>query len=66
MDNLPTDLVRKMVPDVVIAVHLQVSPITANQIQSFFSVLGRSIDLGIANTELRGMENADLVLKVDV
>ncbi len=66
VDNLPTDLVRKMGPDVVIAVHLQVSPITANQIQSLFSVLGRSIDLGIANTELRGMEAADLVVKVDV
>ena len=66
VDNLPTDLVRKMGPDVVIAVHLQVSPITANQIQSLFGVLGRSIDLGIANTELRGMEDADLVVKVDV
>ena len=66
VDNLPTDLVRKMGPDVVIAIHLQVSPITANQIQSFFSVLSRSVDLGIANTELRGMEDADLVVKVDV
>ncbi len=66
VDNLPTDLVRKMGPDVVIAVHLQVSPITANQIQSLFSVLGRSIDIGIAKTEIRGMEEADLVVKVDV
>ncbi len=66
VDNLPTDLVRKMGPDVVIAIHLQVSPITANQIQSLISVLSRSIDLGIANTEIRGMEAADLVVKVDV
>ncbi len=66
VDNLPTDLVRRMGPDVVIAVHLQVSPITANQIQSLFSVLGRSLDIGTAKTELRGMEEADLVVKVDV
>ena len=67
VDNLPTDLVRKMgQPDVVIAIHLETSPITAEQIQSLFGVLGRSVDLGIAATELRGMENADLVVKVDV
>jgi NTE family protein len=66
VDNLPTDLVRQMGPDVVIAVHLQVSPATAEEIQSLFSVLDRAITVGTANTELRGMEAADLVLKVDV
>jgi len=66
VDNLPTDLVREMGPDIVIAVHLQVSPATADEIQSLFSVLGRSITVGIANTELRGMAGADLVVKVDV
>jgi NTE family protein len=64
VDNLPTDLVRKMGPDVVIAVHLQVSPATAEEIQSLFSVLGRSVAVGIANTEFRGMEGADLVVRV--
>ena len=66
VDNLPTDLVRQMGPDVVIAVHLQVAPTTADEIRSLFSVLGRSITVGTANTELRGMEAADLVVKVDV
>jgi NTE family protein len=66
VDNLPTDLVRQMGPDVVIAIHLQVAPATADQIQSFFSVLGQSITVGTANTELRGMEAADIVVKVDV
>ena len=67
VDNLPTDLVRQMGPDVVIAIHLQVSPATADEIQSLFSVLGRSITVGsTANTELRGMELADIVVKVDV
>jgi NTE family protein len=66
VDNLPTDLVRQMGPDVVIAIHLQVAPATADEIQSLFSVLGRSITVGTAATELRGMEAADIVVKVDV
>jgi NTE family protein len=66
VDNLPTDLVRDMGPDVVIAIHLQVAPATANEIQSLFSVLGQSITVGTANTELRGMELADIVVKVDL
>jgi len=66
VDNLPTDLVRQMGPDVVIAIHLQVAPATADEIQSLFSVLGQAITVGTANTELRGMEAADIVVKVDV
>src|SRR5208282_5562988 len=66
VDNLPTDLVRDMGPDVVIAIHLQVAPATANEIQSLFSVLGQSITVATANSELRGMEAADIVVKVDL
>ena len=66
VDNLPTDLARQMGPDVVIAIHLQVAPATADEIQSLFSVLGRSITVGTAATEFRGMEAADIVVKVDV
>jgi len=66
VDNLPTDLVRDMGPDVVIAIHLQVSPATALEIQSLFSVLGQSITVATANSELRGMEAADIVVKVDL
>ena len=66
VDNLPTDLAREMGPDVVIAIHLQVAPTTADEIQSLFSVLGQSITVGVAATELRGMEEADIVVKVDV
>jgi NTE family protein len=66
VDNLPTDLARQMGPDVVIAIHLQVAPTTADQIQSLFSVLGQSITVGTAASEVRGMEAADIVVKVDV
>jgi len=66
VDNLPTDVVRKMGADVVIAIHLQISPASAKEIQSAFSVLGRSVELVIAETELRGMEGADIVVKANV
>jgi len=66
VDNLPTDVVRKMGADVVIAVHLQISTVSAKEIQSAFDVLGRSVALVISETELRGMEGADLVVRADV
>ncbi|MGB7847264.1 MAG: patatin-like phospholipase family protein [Candidatus Acidiferrum sp.] len=66
VDNLPSDVVRKMGADVVIGVHLQISKATAKEIQSAFSILGRSVALVIAETELKGMEGTDLVVKVNV
>ncbi len=66
VDNLPTDVVRNMGADIVVAVHLQLSPASAKEIQSAFSVLGRSVALVIAETEIRGMAGADLIVKADV
>ncbi len=66
VDNLPTDVVRKMGADVVIGVHLQISPASAKDIQGAFSVLGRSVELVIAETEIRGMAGADLIINADV
>lgn len=66
VDNLPTDVVRKMGEDVVIGIHLQIAPASAKEIQSAFSILGRSVELVIADTEIRGMAGADLLVKVDV
>jgi NTE family protein len=66
VDNLPTDVVRKMGADVVIAIHLQISKTSAKDIQSAFEVLGRSVELVIAETELRGMAGADIIVKANV
>jgi NTE family protein len=66
VDNLPTDVVRQMGADVIIAVHLQISKTSAKDIQSAFGVLGRSVELVIAETELRGMAGADLIIRADV
>ena len=64
--NLPTDVVRKMGADIVVAVHLETSPTKAEDIQSFFQVLGRSIDVVIRENELRGLSGADVIVKVDL
>ena len=64
--NLPTDVVRKMGADIVIAVHLEVAPADPKQIQSLFGVLGRSIDVVIRDNEIRGMANADLIVSADL
>ena len=66
VDNLPTDVVKQMGADVIIAVHLQISKTSAKEIQSAFGVLGRSVELVIAETELRGMAGADLVVRANV
>jgi NTE family protein len=62
--NLPTDVARKMGADVVIAIHLETSPAKPEDIQSIFSVLGRSIDVIVRQNEIRGLAGADIVVKV--
>src|SRR5439155_22622431 len=64
--NLPTDVVRQMGADVVIAIHLEIAPVKSEEIQSLFSVLGRSVDLIVRENEIRGLSAADLIIKVDL
>ncbi|HLK04132.1 MAG TPA: patatin-like phospholipase family protein [Candidatus Acidoferrum sp.] len=64
--NLPTEVVRKMGADVVIAVHLETAPAKPEEIQSLFSVLGRSVDVVIRENELRGLSGADLIVNVNL
>jgi len=66
LGNLPTDVVRKMGADVVIAVHLNIAPVDPAAIQSLFSVLGRSVEVVIHQNELNGLAAADLVVNVDL
>ncbi|MBZ5664961.1 MAG: patatin-like phospholipase family protein [Acidobacteriia bacterium] len=66
LGNLPTDVVRKMGADVVIAVHLEIAPTDVSEIQSLFSVLGRSVEVVIHENELRGLAGADLIVNVDL
>src|SRR5438552_16135785 len=64
--NLPSDVVRRMGADIVIAVHLDVAPSDPKQIHSVFGVLGRSIDVVIRDNEIRGMKDADLIVNVNL
>jgi NTE family protein len=64
--NLPTQVVRAMGADVVIAVHLEIALAKPDEIQSLFSVLGRSVDVIIRENEIRGLSAADLVVNVDL
>jgi NTE family protein len=64
--NLPTDVVRKMGADIVIAIHLDVAPADPKEIQSLFSVLGRSVDVVVRQNEIRGLAGADVIVNVDL
>ncbi len=66
LGNLPSDVVRKMGADVVIAIHLEIAPSDAAEIQSLFSVLGRSVEVVVHQNEIRGLAAADLVVNVDL
>jgi NTE family protein len=64
VNNLPTDVVRQMGADIVIAVHLETQPIDANDIQSLLTVLEQSVRAVISESEVRGLANADAVVTV--
>jgi NTE family protein len=64
LDNLPTDVVRQMGAEIVIAVHLEPAPVDAKDIQSVFSVLNHSVRVVLEENELRGLAQADAVVSV--
>jgi NTE family protein len=64
VNNLPTDVVRQMGADIVIAVHLETQPPDAKDIQSLLSVLEQSVRAVISQNEVRGLANADAVVSV--
>jgi len=64
LDNLPTDVVRKMGAEIVIAVHLESAPVEANDIRSVFSVLNYSVSAVVKENEMRSLELADSIISV--
>ena len=50
--------------DIVIAVHLEVAPANPKEIESLFSVLGRSVDVVVLESELRGLQKANIIVTV--
>lgn len=64
LDNLPVDVAKSMGADVTLAVHLQVAKLEPTATLSSFGVMGRSVSVVIAANELRGIEQADLLITV--
>src|SRR6202007_1738450 len=64
LDNLPTDVVRQMGAEIVIAVHLETASVEAKDIRSVFSVLNHSVGAVITENELRSLVQADAVVSV--
>src|SRR5216683_131897 len=63
-NNLPTDVVREMGAEIVIAVHLESAAVEAKDIRSIFRVLEQSVRVVIAENEVRGLARADAVVSV--
>src|SRR5216684_2029914 len=64
LNNLPTDVVRQMGAEIVIAVHLEPAPVEAKDIQSVFSVLNHSVRVLLEENEVRSLAQADAVVSV--
>src|SRR5215472_2048452 len=64
LDNLPTDVVRQMGAEIVIAVHLDSAPVEAKDIRSVFNVLNQSVNTVITEGELRSLAQADAIVSV--
>ncbi len=64
LNNLPTDVVKQMGADIVIAVHLDTKPVEAAEIRSLFTVLQQSVRVVVAESEMRGLAQADAVISV--
>ena len=64
LNNLPTDVVKQMGAEIVIAAHLQSAPVEAKDIRSVFGVLNHSVSAMLKENELRGLELADSIISV--
>jgi NTE family protein len=64
VNNLPTNGVKQMGADIVVAIHLDTQPVNAKNIQSLFSMLQQSVRVVVVESEVRGMARADAVVSV--
>ncbi len=64
IENLPVDVAKAMGADIVIAVHLETTPLNPDESLSAFSVLQRSISVVISVNELESMKKADILIRV--
>jgi NTE family protein len=65
LENLPTDDVKAMGADVVIALSLPLSPVGKGDLDSIVGVLQRAFAVGIENNEARDRQLANIVIMPD-
>jgi NTE family protein len=66
VDNLPTDVVKEMGADIIIAVHLQKATPRPEDVQSIVDVLQGTIEAVIRTNEREGMKKANVVINVNL
>jgi NTE family protein len=66
LNNLPTDVAKDMGADTIIAVHLEAASISPDASLSAIATLAQSFSVVTAVNERRGMELADVLIRVDV
>src|SRR5690349_1082223 len=64
LNNLPTDVVKQMGAEIVIAVHLEPALVESKDVRSVFSVLNHSVSAMIKENELHSLESADSIITV--
>jgi NTE family protein len=65
LENLPTQDVKAMHADVVLAVSLRLEPVGKGDLDSILGVLSRAFSVGIENNEARDRKLADVVITPD-
>jgi len=66
LNNFPVSVAKAMGAQFVLGIHLETAPLNPDAPLSSFAVLGRSIDTVVAANERRAMENADMVVTVNL
>lgn len=66
LDNLPTDTMREMKPDTIIAISLPLNPTTDAALGSLVGVLQRSFSVAIEGAEREQRKLADVVIMPDL
>ena len=66
VNNLPTDVVKQMGADVVIAVTLRVTPSGAQDLRTILNILRQSINIAVVQNELRSVQLADIDIAVQL
>jgi NTE family protein len=66
LNNFPVSVVKAMGAKYVLGIHLETMPLDPDALLSSFAVLGRSIEAVVAANERRAMEDADMVVTVNL